>query len=80
MPTAAQATLNPNDYTSSIKGGAGFKKKQFTDVNQHIFHHNAVLPGALQAEKSGARIPGSPANPSSPFYKDPYANIAMKPN
>ena len=79
MPTAAQATLNPNDYTSSMKGGPGFQKKQFTDVNQHIFHHNAVLPGNVQAEKSGARASAGPPNPSSPYYKDPYANIAMKP-
>ena len=43
MPTATTAPLNPNDW-NGLKGGQGFQKKQFQDNNQHIFHHNAVLP------------------------------------
>ena len=40
----AQAPLNPNDYSSPLKGGNGYAKKQFADANQHYIHHNAVLP------------------------------------
>ena len=31
MPTMAQASLNPNDYTGSVKGG--YAKKQFAGAN-----------------------------------------------
>lgn len=74
MPTKAQATLNPNDYTSSMKGGPGFQKKQFVEMNQHIFHHNAVLPTAGVQESSNTR------NVAPHSFKDPYANIPIKPN
>ena len=51
-------------------------------MNQHYFHHNAVLPGQLDAEAKGyseskTRNPGA----ASPYTaKDPYSNIPIKPN
>ena len=71
MPTANQATLNPNDLQGNLKGGAGYQKKQYAEVNQHYMHHNAVLP----PEQSPAR-----ARPMAKEFKDPYANISIKPN
>ena len=48
-------------------------KKQFLENNQHIFHHNAVLP-ASQLDGNATRNPGTGSN------KDPYGTIALKPN
>ena len=75
MPNMAQATLNPNDYTSSYKGGPGFQKKQFVDANQHYIHHNAVLP--VTEVPPYAR---NPAGARSPNSRDPYENMPTKPN
>ena len=47
-------------------------------MNQHYIHHNAVLP----PDSYGAPRSRNPnEEKSSPYMnKDPYANIAMKPN
>lgn len=72
----AQATLNPNDYNSSHKGGPGFQKKQFVQANQHYIHHNAVLP-VTEVPPPYAR---NPAGARSPNSRDPYENMPTKPN
>lgn len=71
MPTANQAVLNPNDLQGGLKGGAGYQKKQYSEVNQHYIHHNAVLPADTQPPR---------ARPMAKEYVDPYANISTKPN
>ena len=50
MPTMAQAAMNPNDL-----GAGGYQKKQFKEMNQHVFHHNAVLPHAGTLDGSGRK-------------------------
>lgn len=71
MPTMAQASINPNDFSGGGRGA--FQKKQFQTANQHYIHHNAVLPTAGMPLEQQAKI-------GSPVYKDPYASIAAKPN
>ena len=77
MPNMAQASLNPNDYNSSNRGGPGFQKKQFATANQHYIHHNAVLP---MTELPSNYSRDSAAGGRSPNFKDPYSNIPSKPN
>lgn len=77
MPTMNQASVNPNDY-QGLKGGAGYQKKQFGEMNQHYFSHNAVLPGQIDA--SGQSDSKTRNGGASPYVKDPYSNIPMKPN
>ena len=72
----AQATLNPNDYTSTHKGGPGYQKKQFHQANQHYIHHNAVLP-VTEMPPNYAR---NAAGARSPNSRDPYENMPTKPN
>ena len=76
MPNMAQASLNPNDYSSSIKGGPGYQKKQFADANQHYIHHNAVLP-VTDLPPNYAR---NAAGQRSPHSRDPYESLPTKPN
>ena len=76
MPNMAQASLNPNDYSNSNKGGPGFQRKQFANTNQHYIHHNAVLPVTEMQAGYGRNA----ASQRSLNVKDPYANLAIKPN
>ena len=76
MPTMAQASLNPNDKTGSMKGGAGYAKKQFADANQHYIHHNAVLP----VTDMPANYTRNAAGQRAPNPKDPYESMPVKPN
>ena len=49
-------------------------------MNQHYIHHNAVLPGAGVLDPSGKTRNAGGDGSGTPLYKDPYANISMKPN
>ena len=53
MPTADKVSLNPNDRLAP--GHGGFAKKQYSDVNQHYFHHSAVIPESVDAPLVGQR-------------------------
>ena len=72
MPTVNQSTLNPNDRSASGKGQ--YAKKQYSDVNQHYYHHNAVLPVISPTPELKDR-----SQMKSPV-KDPYQLIPEKPN
>ena len=70
MPTSNQATLNPNDLVGN-RGGEGYQKKQFLQNNQHIFHHNAVLPYQTGEQPNIRNLSSG---------KEALANIPLKPN
>ena len=72
MPTADKVSLNPNDRSASGKGM--YAKKQYSEVNQHYIHANAVLPQISATPDVNSR-----ADLASPI-KDPYAGLPDKPN
>lgn len=79
MPTASQASLNPNDYSglngAANQGGRSPHKKQFVEQNQHYIHSGAVFPQDGH-NNFGPRARNDETSTPSPFMN----NVAIKPN
>ena len=54
MPTINQMSLNPNDRLMQGKGA--YAKKQYSNVNQHYIHHNAVIPDIKAQMEANQRL------------------------